>query len=180
VQLILPPADEGLDFLGREGDRAARNRLQSRWLANQCAKWLDGKVELRRAQGCVPQGAAVMRAPDGTADQVVLGSFALSTDGLGLTPGNPLSLIQASESAEEAAQLAHWLDQQWATLHAQPDSRPALIKTLQDMGQHRAPFTLYTLILNHSSSQPLASATQWCGRSCLNSSAMVSSAPSTS
>ena len=97
VQLILPPTHDGLDLLGSEGDRAARNRLQSRWLANQCAKWLGGKVELRRAHASVPQGAAVMRAPDGIAEQVVLGSFAFSTDGLGLTPGNPLNLIQASE-----------------------------------------------------------------------------------
>ena len=149
VQLILPAADEGLDFLGGENDRAARNRLQSRWLANQCAMWLDSTVELRRARGHVPQGAAVMRAPDGTTNQAVLGSFAFSTDGLGLTPGNPLSLIQASESAEEAEQLARWLDQQWATLQAQPDSRPALIEALHGMGQHRSPFTLYTLILHH-------------------------------
>jgi len=149
VQLILPPTDEGLDFLGGEGDRLARNRLQSKWLANQCAKWLGGTVELRRAHGRVPQGAAVMRAPDGMAGQAVLGSFAFSTDGLGLTPGNPLNLIQASETAEESAQLARWLDQQWAALQVQPDSRLALIKTLQDMGQHRAPFTVYTLILNY-------------------------------
>ncbi len=149
VQLILPPTDHALDFLGGEGDRAARNRLQSRWLANQCAKWINGKVELRRAQGRVPQGAAVMRAPDGTANQVVLGSFAFSTDGLGLTPGNPLNLIQASETNEEAAQLARWLEQQWATLQSQPDSRAALVATLQGMGEHRAPFTLYAAILNH-------------------------------
>ena len=110
VQLILPPTNDGLDLLGSEGDHAARNRLQSRWLANPCAKWLSGKVELRRALGCVPQGAAVMRAPDGNADQVVLGSFAFSTDGLGLTPGNPLNLIQASESANEAAQLGNTLN----------------------------------------------------------------------
>jgi hypothetical protein len=149
VQLILPPVDAELDFLGGENDRASRNRLQSRWLANQCAKWLDHNVELRRAHGRVPQGAAVMCASDGTADKVVLGSFAFSTDGFGLTPGNPLNLIQASESAEEATQLARWLDQQWATLQAQPDSLAALIETLQGMGQHRAPFTVYTLILNH-------------------------------
>lgn len=149
VQLILPPTDDGLDFLGGESDRAARNRLQSRWLASQCAKWLGGTVEVRRAHGHVPQGAAVMRAPDGKTNQALFGSFALSTDGLGLTPGNPLSLIQASESAEEAGQLARWLDQQWATLQAQPDSRPALIEALQGMSQHSAPFTIYTLILNH-------------------------------
>lgn len=149
VRLILPAADEQLELLGGEGDRAARNRLQARWLANQCAKWLSAKVELRRAQGRVPQGAAVMRTPDGVAEQVVLGSFAFSTDGLGLTPGNPMNLIQASESRDEAAQLACWLDQQWDVLRAKTDSREALVQVLRDIGQHRAPFTLYASILNH-------------------------------
>ena len=149
VQLILPPDNEGLGFLGGEGDRAARNRLQARWLANQCAKWIGDKVELRRALGPVPQGAAVMRKPDATPEQVVLGSFAFSTDGLGLTPGNPMSLIQASESADEATQLAKWLDHQWAALHAQPDTRDALTQALRAIGEHRDPYTLYTLILHH-------------------------------
>jgi len=149
VQLILPPDDDGLEFLGGEGDRAARNRLQARWLANQCAKWITDKVELRRALGPVPQGAAVMRNSDATPAQVVLGSFAFSTDGLGLTPGNPMSLIQASESADEATQLAKWLEQQWAAMPRQPDTRSALIQALCAMGEHRDPFTLYTLILHH-------------------------------
>lgn len=149
VQLILPPADDTLEFLGGEGDRASRNQLQARWLANQCAKWLEGKVELRRAHGTIPQGASVMRAPDGTADQVVMGSFAFSTEGLGLTPGNPLNLIQASESASEADQLSRWLDQQWAALQTQPDSRASLIQALQKIGQHQSPSTLYSLILHH-------------------------------
>lgn len=83
VQLILPPAGEALEFLGSEGDRASRNRLRARWLANQCAQWLTKKVELRRAHGRVPQGTAVLREAKGTAEQVVLGSFAFSTDGLG-------------------------------------------------------------------------------------------------
>ena len=149
VQLILPPDDEGLEFLGGEGDRATRNRLQARWLAVQCAKWISDKVELRRALGPVPQGAAVMRKPDATPEQVVLGSFAFSTDGLGVTPGNPLSLIQASESADEASQLARWFDQQWTALCAQLDTRAALIQALQAMGEHRDPLTVYTLILHH-------------------------------
>ena len=44
VQLIVPPDDAVLELLGSEGDRAARNRLQARWLANQCAKWISEKV----------------------------------------------------------------------------------------------------------------------------------------
>lgn len=153
VQLILPLDDAALEFLGAEGDRAARNRLQARWLANQCAKWISEKVDLRRALGPVPQGAVVMRKPDATPEQVVLGSLAFSTAGLGLTPGNPLSLIQASESADEAAQLARWFDQQWASLQAQSgestNAGDALISALQAIGEHRDPYTVYTLILHH-------------------------------
>jgi hypothetical protein len=149
VQLVLPPDDGTLEFLGGDGDRAARNRLQARWLAIQCAKWINDKVELHRALGPVPQGAAVMRNGQASPEQVVLGSFAFSTDGLGLTPGNPLSLIQASESTDEASQLARWFDQQWTAMRAQPDTRAALIQALQAMGEHRDPFTLYTLILHH-------------------------------
>ena len=153
VQLVLPPGDAELGFLGVEGDRAARNRLQVRWLANQCAKWIGDKVDLRRAAGPVPQGAAVIRNGHGLPEQVVLGSFAFSTDGLGVTPGNPLSLIQASESADEAAQLAKWFDHQWSALRTQStdasSGREALLEALRTIGEHRDPFSLYALILHH-------------------------------
>ncbi|NCU95775.1 MAG: hypothetical protein EBV48_07860, partial [Betaproteobacteria bacterium] len=56
TQLILPAGGHDLELQGGEGDRVARNRLQTRWLANQCAAWLQGKVEVRRAPGRVPQG----------------------------------------------------------------------------------------------------------------------------
>ncbi|HEY9100221.1 MAG TPA: helicase-related protein [Thiobacillus sp.] len=153
VQLVLPPGDAELGFLGVEGDRAARNRLQVRWLANQCAKWIGDKVDLRRAAGPVPQGAAVIRNGREQPEQVVLGSFAFSTDGLGLTPGNPLSLIQVSESADEAAQLARWFDHQWSALRTHSadasSGREVLLEALRTIGEHRDPFSLYALILHH-------------------------------
>jgi hypothetical protein len=156
VQLIVPSDNEALELLGTEGDRAARNRLQARWLANQCAKWITEKVELRRASKGVPQGAAVMRGPDGAPAQVILGSFAFNTSGLGLTPGNPLNLIQASETADEAAQLAQWFDHQWTGLHGadatdakgQCNETEFIVEALQALGEHRDPFTIYTLMLH--------------------------------
>lgn len=153
TQLIVPAEGQDLELLGGEGDRAARNRLQSRWLANQCAAWLQSDVEVRRAPGRIPQGTAVLRNVQGTPEQVVMGSVAMSTEGLGLTPGNPLSLTQASESAAEAAMLAQWFDQQWKTLPSATESadaaRQALLDQLKSIGEHRAPFAIYALMLNH-------------------------------
>jgi len=153
TQLVLPSDGGSLELLGSDGDRAARNRLQARWLANQCSKWLTEKVDIRRALGPVPQGAVVTRSSDGNPKQVILGSLAFSTAGLGIAPGNPLSLIQASESGEEAVQLAQWFDIQWASLEGSSKNLASaiepLVKDLQAIGEHRDPYSVYVLILHH-------------------------------
>ncbi|WP_313509150.1 helicase-related protein [Stenotrophomonas geniculata] len=155
VRLIVPADSESLDLLGTDDDRAERNRLQARWLANQCAKWINEKVDLRLAKGSVPQGAAVMRAHGGVPAQAVLGSFSFSTSGLGVTPSNPLNLIQASETADEALQLAQWFDRQWVGLegveaHAGPEGKQeSILEALRGLGEHRDPCTIYNLMLHH-------------------------------
>jgi hypothetical protein len=153
TQLVLPAEGHDLALQGGEGDRAARNRLQTRWLANQCAAWLQGRVEVRRAPGRIPQGAALLRNAQGMSDQVVMGSVAFSTEGLGLTPDNPMSLTQASENSAEAAMLSLWFDEQWKTLPQAEGSddtaRQTLLAQLRDIGQRRAPLAIYALMLNH-------------------------------
>ena len=47
VRLVLPSNDVELSLLGSDADRAARNRLQGRWLARRCADWIEKKVEVR-------------------------------------------------------------------------------------------------------------------------------------
>ena len=66
VQLLLPPDNGKLEFLGGPGDHASRNRLQTRWLANQCAKWMrwrSGRSTLIPTQGSGP------RATPGAAEE---------------------------------------------------------------------------------------------------------------
>ena len=53
-RLLLPSASADLALLGSDADRAARNRLQTRWLASRLSQWLENKAEVRRALGAVP------------------------------------------------------------------------------------------------------------------------------
>ena len=147
TRLITPPESADLALLGFPADRAARNRLQVPWLARQFALWIDTKAEVRRARGAIPQGAMVMRDALNQPIQAVLGSFGFSTDGLGITPGNPLSLIQAAENPTEAQMLSHWFEQQWTSLQAQPEAKAALVAQLQELAAHRDPTGIYALIL---------------------------------
>lgn len=148
-RFLLPPDSTDLALLGTDADRSARNQLQTRWLAASLARWLDQRGEVRRAPGPIPQGAFVVRNGDARPRQAVLGSLAFSTDGLGLTPGNPLNLIHASETPEEADLLSQWFDIQWIGLRTDTNEMAALISTLQPIAGHRDPFLVYTLILHH-------------------------------
>jgi hypothetical protein len=149
ARLLLPPAAEDLRLAGNDADRPARNRLMLRWLAGRLAEWLGAKAEIRQAHGTVPQGTVVLRDSGGVPQQAVIGSLACTTDGLGLTPGNPLSLVQASETPEEAALLSQWFDAQWTALPTDAEAYAALVANLQTLATHRDPFLIYVLILHH-------------------------------
>ncbi|MDA8118893.1 MAG: helicase-related protein [Gammaproteobacteria bacterium] len=148
-RLLLPPDSAGFMVLGSDADRAARNRLQTRWLADRLIQWLQSKSEVRQALSPVPQGAFVIRDETAQPLQVLLGSLSFSTDGLGLTPGNPLSLIQTSETPEEALLLSQWFDAQWSMLPSGCNAKSEVIAVLQALAAHRDPFLVYASILHH-------------------------------
>lgn len=146
-QLILPPEETDLEILGTTADRPARNRLQSRWLASRLLQWIKEKGNIRRAPTKVPQGAIVVRDGDLQPMQALIGALSLSSHGLGLTPGNPLSLIQASESKEEAQLIDNWLNAQWNLLAEDEQAKASLLDHLRPLTEHRAPILIYALIL---------------------------------
>ena len=148
ARLLLPKKDMDLASLGGENDRAARNQLRTRWLAKRFSEWLVTKAEVRSATGAIPQSALVVRDAQGYPQQVVLGSFAFTTEGLGTTPGNPLSLIQASETTEESQLLSQWFDVQWAALQAQPEAKRRLVDHFESIAAHRDPASVYALMLH--------------------------------
>jgi superfamily II DNA or RNA helicase len=148
-RLLLPAVISDLTLLGTSADRAARNRLQSHWLATQVRDWLMNSAEVRSARGSVPQGALVLRDKSDSTLLALLGSLALTTEGLGLTPGNPLNLIQASETPEEGQLLSQWFDAQWLSMPSGSDAKTAVIEALNKIARHRDPHLVYALVLHH-------------------------------
>ena len=140
---------EHLGRLGTKAERASRNKLQSAWLARRLSAWLEAKADVRRAHGAIPQGTLVLRDQQGEAQQAVLGSFAFNTEGLGVVPGNPLSLIQTSENPHEAEMLSQWFNMQWAALKEQPEAKQSLIAAIKALYTHQDPTSVYTLMLQH-------------------------------
>ncbi|QDD66353.1 helicase [Herbaspirillum seropedicae] len=158
VRIIIPPpgaidganvhSSDQLGLLGSTADRASRNTLRARWLAGQFFLWLETKAEILSAKDFIPQGTLVLRDKSGAARQATLGPFGFDTEGLGISPGNPLSLIQASENETEAQVLSQWFETQWAQLDSQPQAKSRLLNELKTLASHRDAASIYALMLH--------------------------------
>ena len=150
TRLALPSPDESdWKLLGDEPDRAFRNRLQTRWLAKQCADWVSKKVEVKRASSSIPQSTMVVRSEAGLPRRVITGTSSFTTSGLGLTPNPEFSLIQSAESTDECSLLASWFDGLWSRLPATGDAKATLLARLSELAAHRQPSLIYYLTLFH-------------------------------
>jgi SNF2 family DNA or RNA helicase len=148
-RLVLPvTSDNEFGLTGSEADRPFRNRLQIRWLANECAKWVKMKVKLRSVPGLLPQSMMVAGEPESNLQRVITGNCAFTTDGLGITPGNQFSLIQCSEEKTESAILGSWFTSLWNTLPSSDQQKMAFISRLQEISSSNAPSLIYYLILS--------------------------------
>jgi len=148
-RILIPTVDRLGSPLGDDGDREARNQLLAPWLAREFGSWVRDRAEVREASADIPQGAAVVRGQESNAVQAILGAFAFSTSGLGIAPGNPLSLIQASEDSAEAGTIGEWFDAQWNSLRGNEVTKQHLLSLLASISSSRAPASVYALMLHH-------------------------------
>lgn len=149
-RLVVPHGDKvDHKLLGGEVDRPFRNRLQGRWLAQQCANWIRNKVEVRGAPMLLPQSTFIAGHADPRFRRVITGHCPFTTDGLGITPGNQFSLIQCSETPDEWTLLGSWFSSLWDGLPSSPDARAALLGRLHELVEHSAPSLVYNLMLFH-------------------------------
>jgi hypothetical protein len=146
-RLILPSSDPG-SLTGSDCDRAYRNQLSNPRLARDFEAWLRKSVEVKSVPGALPQATLVVKDATGKPTQVISGNCPLTTDGLGITPGNQFSLVQATETQEESQLFAAWFTHLWDALPSSADGKDALLAQLGELSAHREPSLIYALTLH--------------------------------
>lgn len=133
-------------LFGGESDIAFRGRLQGRWLANLAAEWIRSRVEVRHASKSPPQSLIyVGRTADGPS--ALIGSCSFTTEGLGVTPAERLGLVQATDSADEAAAYADWFRSNWDDVRGVPAGQSPILDLLDDAAAHRPASLVYFQVL---------------------------------
>lgn len=137
------------DLLGSESDRGARNQLVTAKHAKDFAQWLHSLVEVKLAPGVLPQAALIVKDIAGIPSKVISGSCPMTSDGLGVTPANQFSLVQATETSEEASMLASWFEQLWNAIPVDGSSKELLLSRLNELTVTREPSLIYFLTIYH-------------------------------
>jgi hypothetical protein len=144
--LLGEPDSIAPSLLGGDGDIAFRGQLQGRWLARTAADWIGKKVEIRNARKAPPQSLIFVRG-NPSPGRAMMGTCSFTTEGLGLTPGGRLGLVQATDADAEAASYAEWFESNWDDLRAEPGAKASFLAALEDMASQRAPSVVYFQIL---------------------------------
>lgn len=148
TRILIPDAKSAdWKFTGGDADRPFRNRLETRALAARLAEWVEKKAHLKLAHVGLPQSAFIVHHAQSEKSRAITGDCPLSTEGIGVSPGNRFSLIHQSESPAECAMFANWFEAQWQSLHERPAQRAELIAALRDLAARRAPTEIYYLTL---------------------------------
>ena len=131
-------------LFGGSSDIAFRGRLQGRWLTRLAADWIKKRAEVRHASSAPPQSLIFVAA---NTQQALLGTCSFTTEGLGITPGGHMGLVQATDSEEEAAVFAEWFRSNWDAIKPSPDAKERLVELLAEAGSQRAPSLVYFQML---------------------------------
>ena len=140
------PNSVATSLLGGDADIAFRGRLQGRWLARVVADWIGKKAEIRNARKAPPQSLIFVRG-NPSPGKAMMGSCSFTTEGLGLTPGGLLGLVQATDVEAEATSYAEWFESNWSDLRAERAAKDSLLVALEDMASQRAPSLVYFQVL---------------------------------
>lgn len=132
-------------LFGGPADIVSRGQLQGRWLARLAANWIKKRAEVRCAPSAPPQSLIVVQGAE--TRRALLGTCSFTTEGLGITPGGQLGLVQASDENDEAAAFADWFRANWEGLKADSAAKNNLVALLDEAGSQRAPLLLYFQIL---------------------------------
>jgi hypothetical protein len=144
--LLGEPDSIAPSLLGADCDIAFRGQLQGRWLARTAADWIGKKAEIRNARKAPPQSLIFVRG-NPSPGRAMMGTCSFTTEGLGLTPGGRLGLVQATDADAEAASYAEWFESNWDDLRAEPGAKASFLAALEDMASQRAPSVVYFQIL---------------------------------
>ncbi len=139
-------ADVPASLLGDENEIVERNKMQQSFIARECAKWIEEKVEVEEAKipGAIPTKLFHVKSVN---DVAISGSSDLTCSGLGYCPSNSFDMNTLISDKENTDQLLGWFNSLWNHDAMTHTVKEKLLQELEKLYQDNAPEFLYFVTL---------------------------------
>ena len=133
--------DEGLQL---------QNRLQQKRVAQECAEWIDDKVQIRSIKALNLLHGKMYHIAHNGVQEAIMGSSNFTVRGLGLSPtGNNIELNLEVDSNRDRRDLKAWFDELWNDKNRVEDVKADVLSYLEQLYQNHAPEFIYYKTLFH-------------------------------
>ena len=138
----VPPAS----LLGDDNEIVERNKMQQRFIARECARWIEEKVEVEEAKipGAIPTKLFHVKSAN---DVAISGSSDLTCSGLGYCPSNSFDMNTLITDKENTDQLLGWFNSLWNHDAMTHRVKEKLLQELEKLYKDNAPEFLYFVTL---------------------------------
>ncbi len=148
---LCPPA-----FSLEEDGLALSDGLRKSGAADQCAKWIREKAEIRSIKRAGLMHGKLYHVHDGRRDHALLGSSNFTLKGLGLTDEPNIELNLIVDSDRDRDDLLAWFNELWSDEELTDDVRDEVLERLERHYRHNSPEFAYFKTLYHLFGQFLA------------------------
>ncbi len=150
VNRLDPSKTEKKAFIIDASGLELSNKLQQKRVAQECAEWIEGKVDIKTIkQSNLLHGKMYHIANGGVAD-AILGSSNFTVRGLGLgNTGNNIELNLIVDGNRDRQELKQWFDELWGNDTLVKDVKQDVLAYLKQLYENHSPEFIYYKTLFH-------------------------------
>ena len=138
------------EFQLSEKGLSLKNQLSQKKLAQECADWIQRKVEIRSITRSDFLHAKMYHVQEGKLAHAVLGSSNFTVPGLGLLPaGNNIELNLVVTDDRDRDDVLAWFNELWDDKSLVEDVKPKVLAELARLYGNKSPQFIYYLTLYH-------------------------------
>ncbi len=126
------------------------NRLQQKRIAEECAQWIQGKVEIRSVKQSNLLHGKMYHIAHNEVEHAIMGSSNFTVRGLGLgSAGNNIELNLEVDSNRDRRDIKAWFDELWSDMNLVQDVKQEVLLYLEQLYQNHSPEFIYYKTLFH-------------------------------
>ena len=150
IQSLDPEKTEKKAFRIEDDALALSNRLTQKRVAQECAQWLQKKVDVRSIIKPGFLHGKMYHTDNNGVSEAILGSSNFTVSGLGLgTSGNNVELNLEVNDNRDRADLKNWFDEVWDDESMVEDVKAEVLAYLAQLYQNHSPEFIYYKTLFH-------------------------------